>query len=230
MKTHRVLPILAALLAGCFASTSGALAAEPAASASASTLTKWKAGTNYRLVANPQPPTVASGKVEVMEVFWYGCGHCYALDPELETWNKSKAPYVEFVRVPVIWGPQQRQHAKLFYTLQALRRADLHTKVFDTIHQEGVSLIGRNEVEARAIQFAFLNREGVSEKDFDAAYDSMTVATNLARAESLTQKLSVSTVPVMYVNGKFTTSVSEAGGTPEMLALLTDLAASEKNR
>jgi thiol:disulfide interchange protein DsbA len=232
VTTYRVLPLLAVLLSGCLAFNGGALAAESAAPANSATpaLAKWKAGTNYKLVGNPQPPTVPSGKVEVMEIFWYGCGHCYSLDPELETWNKSKAPYVEFVRVPVIWGPVQRQHAKLFYTLHALRRPDLHTKVFDTIHREGVPLTGRNEVEARAIQFAFLNREGISEKEFDAAYDSMTVATSLARAETLTQKLSVSTVPMMFVNGKFATSVSEAGGTPQMLALVNDLAASEKSR
>ena len=93
------------------------------------------------------------------------------------------------MRVPVIWGPVQRQHAKLYYTLQALRRPDLHTKVFDAIHQQGLALSARNEVEARAMQFAFLNREGVTEKEFDAAYDSMSVASNMLRAEEFTQEI-----------------------------------------
>jgi len=228
--THRVL-LLAALLAGTLAWNAGARAAQPAASANTTaTPSKWKAGTNYKLVSNPQPTSVASGKVEVSEVFWYGCGHCYALDPELETWKKTKAPYVEFVRVPVIWGNVHRQHAKLYYTLLALRRPDLHAKVFDAIHKEGLALTGRGDQEARAIHFAFLNRDGITEKEFDAAYDSMTVAANIQRAENLTQQLQVSTVPVMFVNGKFSTSVTEAGGTIQMLALVNDLAASEKNR
>jgi len=223
----RVLPLLAALVVASLAWTGGARAAETAASATAA-LTKWKAGTNYKLVANPQPTNVAAGKVEVAEVFWYGCGHCYALDPALENWKQSKAPYVEFVRVPVIWGAVHRQHAKLYYTLQALHRPELHTKVFDAIHQEGLQLTGRTEEQVRSIHFAFLNREGVSEKEFNAAYDSMTVAANIARAENLTRNLQVSSVPVMYVNGKFSTSVDDAGGQAEMLALVNDLAASEK--
>src|SRR5262245_22453249 len=68
-------------------------------------LEHWQAGTNYTLIARPQPTNVAGGKVEINEIFWYGCGHCYKLDPTLEDWKKTKAAYVEFVRVPVVWGP-----------------------------------------------------------------------------------------------------------------------------
>ena len=118
---------------------------------------------------------------------------------------------MEFVRVPVIWGPVQRQHAKLYYTLQALHRPDLHTKVFDAIHQQGLALSARDEVEARAMQFAFLSAQGVTESRFNAAYDSMSVASNMLRAEEFTKKYAVANVPVMVVNGKYMTSVSEAG-------------------
>ena len=229
MTKYRVLPLFAALVVASLALTGGARAADTAAAATAA-LAKWKAGTNYKLVANPQPTSVPAGKVEVSEVFWYGCGHCYALDPTLESWKQTKAPYVEFVRVPVIWGPQHRQHAKIYYTLQALHRPDLHAKVFEAIHQEGLQLTGRSEEQVRSIHAAFFAREGVSAKDFNAAYDSMSVAANIMRAENLTKNLQVSTVPVMYVNGKFSTSVDDAGGTTEMIALVNDLAASEKNR
>src|SRR5688572_20567025 len=99
-----------------------ALAASVAASAATNPVVgKWRVGTNYALVANPQAPSVPSGKVEVIEVFWYGCSHCYELDPTLEEWSRAKPKYIEFSRVPVMWGAQHRQHAKLFYTVQALR-------------------------------------------------------------------------------------------------------------
>jgi thiol:disulfide interchange protein DsbA len=236
---HRALVHLVALLAGSWTLNACARAPEPAppvaaapaaAIAVAAAVGQWKAGTNYQLVATPQPTNVGSGKVEVNEVFWYGCGHCYALEPALEDWKKEKPAYIEFVRIPVIWGPAQRQHAKLFYTLQALHRPELHSKVFDAIHQQGIPLSAANEVEARAIHFAFLNAQGVSEKDFDAAYDSMSVATNLLRAEDLTKKYAVSGVPTLIVNGKYSTSLSEAGGPAQLLSLVNDLAASEKNR
>jgi len=223
VTTHRALALFAALLAGAWTLNACARAAEPG-------LAQWKAGTNYQLLATPQPTNVPAGKVEVNEVFWYGCGHCYALDPSLESWKAGKPEYVEFARIPVIWGPMHRQHAKLFYTLQALRRPDLHSKIFDAIHQQGIQLAARDEVQARADHLAFFVSQGVSEKDFNAAYDSMSVASNLRRAEDLTKKYAVSTVPVLIVNGKYSTSEGEAGGVPQLLSLINDLAASEKNR
>jgi thiol:disulfide interchange protein DsbA len=228
VTTCRALIPLVALLAGSWTLNACARAPEPSAAVTA--LNKWQAGTNYRLVPAPQPTSVAAGKVEVNEVFWYGCGHCYALDPTLESWKTEKPPYVEFVRVPVIWGPVHRQHAKLYYTLQALHRAELHAKVFDAIHKHGMPLSARDDVEARALQFEFLSAEGVTREQFDAAYDSMTVATNMMRAEEFTKKFAVASVPVMVVNGKFMTSVSEAGSDTKLIALINDLAASEKAR
>jgi thiol:disulfide interchange protein DsbA len=195
-----------------------------------SAVDQWRAGVNYRLLEKPQAPTVESGKVEVAEVFWYGCGHCAALDPVLEKWNTAKPDYIEFVRVPVIWGPVHRQHAKLYYTLQALRRPELHGKVFEAIHHEGLSLSSQDEVKARALQFAFCNRFGVSEQQFDAAYDSMTVAMNVRRAETLTRTLRVDNVPLVFIQGKYVTSVSEAGGETQLISLINNLAAGEKQR
>jgi len=226
VTTHRALAFLAVLLAGSWTQIADVRAAEPAASA----LGRWQAGTNYQLLSAPQPTTVSSGKIEVDEVFWYGCGHCYALDPTLEGWKATKPPYVEFIRIPVIWGQAQRQHAKLYYTLQALHRPELHTKVFDAIHQHGTPLTARDDLEARAMQLAFLATQGVTEKDFNAAYDSMTVATNMGRAEDLTKKYNVANVPTMIVNGKYSTSLSEAGGPEQLISLINDLAASEKPR
>jgi thiol:disulfide interchange protein DsbA len=228
VTTRRALIPLVVLLAGSWTLSACGRAADSAASVN--TLSKWHAGTDYKLVPAPQPTNVAAGKVEVNEVFWYGCGHCYALDPTLESWKAEKAPYVEFVRVPVIWGPVQRQHAKLYYTLQALHRSDLHTKVFDAIHQQHLPLSARDELEARALQYGFLSTQGVTQKDFDAAYDSMTVATNMTRAEEFTKKFAVASVPVMVVNGKYMTSVSEAGTEANLISLINDLAASEKAR
>jgi thiol:disulfide interchange protein DsbA len=223
VTTHRAIPLLAALLAVIWSLNACARDAAP-------TLSKWKAGTNYQLLAAPQPTGAPAGRIEVDEFFWYGCGHCYALDPALETWKANKPAYIDFVRIPVIWGQVHRQHAKLYYTLQALRRPELHAQVFDAIHQHGASLSSRDDLEARALQLAFLETKGVTEKDFNAAYDSMSVATNVQRAEQFTRNYAIGNVPTLIVNGKYSTGVGEAGGTEQLLSLLTDLAASEKNR
>jgi thiol:disulfide interchange protein DsbA len=191
---------------------------------------KWQPGTNYTQLEAPQATLAGKGKVEVLEIFWYGCGHCFALDPSLESWNKGKPDYVEFTRVPVMWGPAHAQHAKLFYTLHALKRDDLHAKVFAAIHEGGQMLAAPDEVTAREMHQKFFADNGVSAKDFNAAYDSMTVATQLRRADALTRGYQVASVPIVVVNGKYSTGVSMAGGAPQLLNLINDLAASEKGR
>lgn len=190
----------------------------------------WRAGQHYKQMPLPPSPETPTAKVQVSEVFWYGCGHCYALDPVLEAWNAKKAPYIDFVRVPVIWGPLHWQHGKLFYTLQALGRPELHAAVFDAIHKEHQPLADRDEVKAREMHFAFLSGHGVTREKFDATYDSMPVMTNLRRAASITENYQVANVPVIFIAGRYSTSVAEAGDTDKLIRLINDLAASEKNR
>jgi thiol:disulfide interchange protein DsbA len=191
---------------------------------------RWKAGVNYTPLVPSQPTSVASGKVEVVEVFWYACGHCYALEPYLQSWLKNKAEYIQFVRVPVMWGPVHRAHAHLYYTLQALGRNDLDQTVFDTIHQKGNMLVSNDEQRTRQMQLDFAKANGITEEQFNKAYDSFTVNSSLQRAEQLTQRYRVQGVPLIVVNGKYTTDVGMAGGHSELLALINDLAASEKRR
>jgi len=200
-----------------------------AAPAAAASLSQWQAGTNYTVLPNPKPPG-AQGKVVVNEIFWYGCGHCYALDPLLASWNAKKPDYVDFVRIPVIWGPVHRQHAKLYYTILALGRGDLHSSVFDAIHMTGNLLAAGTDEQARALHLAFLKEHGVTEKAFNDAYDSPQVAANLQRAEELTKAYMIGSVPTMIVNGKYSTGVSQAGGSGALLTLVNDLAASERQR
>jgi thiol:disulfide interchange protein DsbA len=228
VTTIRAITVLATLLAGSW--TLNACARTNDSAAAAASLAKWQAGTNYHLLTAPQPTNAQAGKVQVAEVFWYGCSHCYALDPALEQWNAGKPAYIEFIRIPVIWGAAHRQHAKLYYTVQALHRPELHIKVFDAIHREGLPLAARDEVEARAMHRAFFASQGISEQDFNAAYDSMSVAANVMRAETLTNRYGIGSVPTMVVAGKYSTNATEAGGTPQLLSLINDLAASERKR
>ncbi len=189
---------------------------------------KWKPGANYSPLVPAQPTNAPPGKVEVVEVFWYGCPHCYALEPFMASWLKNKPDYIQFVRVPVMWGPAQRAHAHLFYTLEALGRPDLHQKVFDAIHQHGKLLVTNDEQATRKLQLDFARENGISEADFTKAYDSFTVNSNLQRAEQLTARYQVQGVPLVIVNGKYTTDVTQAGSPGNLLQLINDLAASEK--
>jgi thiol:disulfide interchange protein DsbA len=193
---------------------------------------KWVAGTNYRPLAPAQPTDVAPDKVEVIEMFWYACPHCYALDPYLESWRKSKPAYIEFRRIPVTWGAVHRAHAQLFYTLQALGKEEaVHAALFSEMNEKKNYMFAQgDERESLAAQVAFIKSQGISEADFMNAYNSFSVQTNMQKGDELMRRYKVEGVPLLVINGKYVTDVSMAGSPANVISILNDLAASEKRR
>jgi thiol:disulfide interchange protein DsbA len=188
---------------------------------------KWKPGVNYDPVVPSQPTAAPAGKVEVLEVFWYACPHCYALEPYLTAWRKSKPDYVDFERVPVMWGPVHRAHAQLYYTLKQLGRNDLDDKVFETLHQQQNPLMGNTPEETFVSQLQFAKDNGIEADAFRKAYNSFAVNSDLQRAEEITQRYHVEGVPLIVINGKYITDVGKAGSHEALIAEINDLAASE---
>jgi protein dithiol oxidoreductase (disulfide-forming) len=195
----------------------GAAAAKPATSA------QFKEGVHYQKLVPAQPSSTSPDKVEVVEVFWYGCPHCFALDPALESWrNKGKAAYVEFIRVPAMWDDRLRIHARIFYTAEQLGQLDtLHALIFREINIAGSQLNSKDAVAA------FFQQHGVSAQDFDKTFSSFAVESKLQRADFLNRRYRVQAVPMFVVNGKYTTDVGMAGGEQQLLKLINELAASE---
>lgn len=190
---------------------------------SAPTSSKFKEGTNYQKLVPAQPTSAAPGKVEVTEVFWYGCGHCFSLDPAIESWRaKSKPAYVEFVRVPAMWNDGTRMHARLFYTAELLGKLDqLHGLIFREFHVSGNQL---NTVDKIA---AFFQQHGVSKDEFTKAFSSFAVESKLQRADFLNRRYRIQSVPTLVVNGKYTTDVGTAGSETQLFSLIDELAAHE---
>ncbi len=191
---------------------------------------KWKPGANYFPLVPSQPTTVGPGKVEIVEVFWLGCPHCAALEPFIQTWLKAKPAYIDFVRVPVMWGPAHRAHAHLFYTIAALNRTDLVQKAFDAIQNQHQMLFAQSDDETLKAQLAWATANGIKADDYTKAYNSFSVNSNLQRAEQLTQRYHVEGVPLIVINGKYTSDVGKAGGPSELIQLIDDLAAAEHKR
>jgi protein dithiol oxidoreductase (disulfide-forming) len=206
-------------------------AATPSASAAAASGGQWQEGVNYARVVPAQPTNVPAGQVEVLEFFWYACPHCYALEPSVQTWLKSKPAYVTFTRVPVEWNEGHRSLAHLFYALEAMGKLnDLHSEIFKEIQVSGDPLIGpdpSNVAAAERVQLAFIKKMGLSDTDFEKAYQDMNVQTAMQRADQLAQRYRVTSVPMFVVNGKYTTDVTQAGGPEKLMSLLSDLSAQE---
>jgi len=216
------------LLAAVASTIAAATSSAPAAAASG---TQWQDGVSYTRVVPAQPTNVPAGQVEVLEFFWYACPHCYALEPTVQTWLKSKPAYITFTRVPVEWNEGHRSLAHLFYALEAMGKLnDLHTEIFKEIQVNGDPLIGpdpNNAAAAERVQLSFIKKLGLSDADFETKYHDMNVETAMQRADLLVQRYRVTSVPVFVVNGKYITDVTMAGGPEKLASMLNDLAAQE---
>lgn len=193
------------------------------AASTAPTSSQFKEGSNYTKVVPAQPTGVAPGKVEVVEVFWYGCGHCFALDPGVESWRtKTKPAYVEFTRVPAMWNEMTRMHARVFYTAEALGKLEeLHTPIFREINVKGNGLNTVDKISA------FFKEHGVGTDEFQKAFSSFGVENKLQRADFLNRRYRIDSVPTVIVNGKYKTDVGMAGGEQQLFTLIGELAAHE---
>jgi len=222
--THN--PLLAAVASTVSAATTAAAAAD-------ATPAPWTDGVNYTRLVPAQPTAVPSGQVEVLEFFWYACPHCYALEPAVLAWLKSKPAYITFVRVPVLWDEGDRSLARLYYTLESMGKLEqYHAAVFREIHVNKNPLIGtdpENTADAERIQLAFIRRLGLSDSDFETAYHSFEVnQKDMPRADELVQRYRVTAVPTFVINGKYITDEYAAGSQEKLISLVNYLAAQER--
>lgn len=187
------------------------------------TSSQFKEGANYAKVVPAQPTSVGPGKVEVVEVFWYGCGHCFALDPAIESWRgKGKPAYAEFVRVPAMWNEATRMHARVFFTAELLGKLEeLHMPIFREINVKGNQL---NTVDKITV---FFREHGVGTDEFQKAFSSFAVENKLQRADFLNRRYRIESVPTIIVNGKYRTDLGMAGGEQQLFGLINELAAHE---
>jgi protein dithiol oxidoreductase (disulfide-forming) len=201
MQLRKVLSLLAASLA--FAA--GSVLAQPAQ--------PWAP-------LSPPQPTDGSGKIEVIEFFWYGCPHCNAMEPYVNAWLKTKPADVEFKRIHAYptesWGPG----VLMFYTLEAMGLLDkYHDKVFDAIHKQNVNL---NNAKKRD---EWLQANGIDPAKFNEVSKSFSVSTKVARARQQTQAYKVDSVPRFFVNGKYFTSAEQAGGNDKIFPTIDQMIA-----
>jgi thiol:disulfide interchange protein DsbA len=160
---------------------------------------------SYATLSPPQP-TESAGKIEVVEFFWYGCPHCYALEPTVNAWLKTKPADVVFKRVPAAPNAGWAQLASVYYTLETMGLLEqYHSKVFDAIHKEGKNLMNDK------IRTEWLTKNGIDAAKFDAVQKSFSVDSKVKRAAQLTAAYKVDGVPRIFVNGKYYTAPEFVG-------------------
>lgn len=192
---------------------------------------QYKEGTHYQRLVPSQPTIGGADKIEVAEFFWYGCPHCYDLEPIINRWDEDKPANVRFVRVPAMWNEVLELHAKLFYTEEVLVRngiikdaAGFRETVFEEYHNRNNRLLTE-----QAIRRLF-GRFGVDDQNFDKTWNSFEVAQKLRVAADLARRYSISSVPAIVVNGKYRSGAAEAGSYPKLIEVIDELIARESAR
>lgn len=175
-------------------------------------------GKDYKLLANPTL-NPAGKNIEVREFFWYGCPHCYRLDPHIESWLKTKPADVAFVRTPASLNPVWEGNARGFYAVEMMGLLDkVHVPLFTTIHENQARIFDEASLAA------FYQRYGVDSAKFKGLYNSFAVSGKVSQSKALAQKYQIEGVPAVVVNGKYLIS----GETAKVLQVTDFLVAKER--
>ena len=166
----------------------------------------------------PPIPVEAEGKIEVLEFFWYGCIHCYNLEPVLEPWLKKLPPDARFRRLPAVFNARWGHDAAIFYAFEALGVLDkLHRPFFDAIHRDHL----RSDNPAALAEW--LQKQGVDPKKFNDTLKSFGVQSKTRRATQLTNAYKIDGTPAMAVHGRYTVSAEQGGSREGMLEAVSAL-------
>lgn len=172
------------------------------------------AGRDYRVISNPVPVSTKQG-IEVREFFWYGCPHCFHLEPHVKDWLKTSPQGVNFVRTPAALNAVWEANARGFYVAEisgALERS--HDALFDAIQVRKQRLFDQKSL-AR-----FYARHGIKVETFNSLYSSFAVNAKVAQSQALARRYQLTGVPAMVVNGKYVVSGSDDKAVATVRALV----------
>ena len=179
---------------------------------SVSAASEFRLGRDYGSLSNPLP-VKQDGVVDVVEVFWYGCGHCFNLAPVVSKWAKQQDASVNYQKMPVTWGPVHQLHAKLFYTIEALGVGDTaHSAVFTAMHKEGNFLASEGAI------LEFLEKLGMDKSEIIKYMNSFSVRQKVKRAIEVSKRFKVTATPMIFVDGRY--RIEAKGGHSKMLKVV----------
>lgn len=183
--------------------------------ANADTSLEW--GKDYIPTQTPVPATRGQ-EIEVQEFFWYGCPHCYHLEPELTQWLKSLPKDVIFKRTPAVLNDSWERLAKIYFAEKHMGLTEqLHGRVFDAIFKDHLNL------QDRQAMTQWLQEQGFDSVRFMHIYDSFTVSNDIRRARTIEESAGITEVPTIVVDGRYMTSPSMTGDYAHLFGVINGL-------
>ena len=179
-------------------------------------------GRHYQILDNPTV-TRNPSKVEVVEVFWFGCNHCYSLESYIQPWKRNLPNDVDFWKSHITWNAQAETHARLFYSARALGIEEKAIPAaFTAIWREGRNLLGNSEVEY------FFKGFGIEKERYLSVSNSFGVNNAVKQANNRMRQWTVTGVPTIIVNGKYKVSGTREIGTSKLLDVVDFLIEKER--
>ena len=153
-------------------------------------------------VINPPQQIETGKKIEVVEFFYYGCPHCFALEPTLEAWLKQKPKDVEYRRIPIVFRESWIPLTKAFYAFEALGVVDkVHNEFFIAVQNEKLK-------DSKEDLVKWASAHGVDGQKFAEAFDSFGVQSKTQRSMQVGRGYGVTGTPSVAIDGKFLTAPS----------------------
>ena len=175
----------------------------------------YKAGQHFEVLSTPVR-TKNPNKIEVTELFWYGCGHCFNFEPMVHQWSAQQADDVLFVQSPAIWNDTMDLHARAYYAAASLGALEqLHTPIFIALNRENKKLSSEESLAVLA------DANGVDGEKFKKALKSFGVVSQAKQAAARARGYKITGTPEMVVNGKYRVSGRMAGSQQDMLKVVS---------
>lgn len=153
-----------------------------------------------------QKVDIAPHKKQVTEVFFYGCPHCYYLEPSIHEWLKTKPNDVHFEQMPaVLKSTNWVFMARVYYTAVALGiKKQFHPAYFKAIQGDKKSIFTLEQLAK------FVEPMGIKPKDYKQMFKSFKVEQMVQKAKIRTNIYKAKGVPAVIINGKYLTDVTMA--------------------
>ncbi|MBJ7537838.1 thiol:disulfide interchange protein DsbA/DsbL [Marinomonas transparens] len=181
-------------------------------------------GNGYITLKNPVR-TSTPDKIEVTEIFWYGCPHCFKLEPLTQAWKKNLPTDVKFNYMPAVFGRNWLAHAKAFHVADLLGIEDkMHSDIFNAIHLEHHRLNSEDDLAEFFVNY------GVSEDEFRKQYNSFAVNSRLSQADAKIRAYGARGVPGLVVNGKYLVTAETAKGNNNIYNVVDFLIEKERTK
>jgi thiol:disulfide interchange protein DsbA len=198
----------------------------------------WTEGASYFPVIPAQHTSVPAGKIEVAEIFSYGCPYCAQFNPLMQQLRKSLPGNAQLVFVPASFNASEDwpMFQRATCTAQTLGIFDkTHDAMFDAVWKTGELAVSDPKTHAPKLPLPTIENvaryysriSGIAADKFLAASKSFSVDVAMRRYDSLVLAYHVDQTPTLVVNGKYRITGQSAGGMQQMIELAKWLVAKE---